>query len=122
MSTKQDLEHRLEEVNHRRAVLAQRSRPEEWDAGGDNTPFSERGDASRAMEEREADRLALFLLSEDAVDLESALERIRAGTYGRCLDCGKAIAHKRLEALPAARHCLNCETRQGGVPAESIRG
>jgi RNA polymerase-binding transcription factor DksA len=122
MSTKQALELRLEEVNHRRAVLAQRSQPEEWDAGGDNTPFSERGDASRAMEEREADRLALSLLSEDAVDLENALERICAGTYGRCLDCGMPIARKRLAALPAARYCLNCETRQGGVPAESIRG
>jgi RNA polymerase-binding transcription factor DksA len=43
--------------------------------------------------------------------IESALKRMEDGTYGRCVDCGKAIAKKRLEALPEAERCLPCAQR-----------
>jgi len=111
------LEHRLETVIHRLAVLTQRSRPEEWDGGGDNTPFSESVDASRVVDERESDRLAAARLAEDAADLQGALERIRIGTYGRCLDCGQAISPQRLKALPETGFCFTCETQHEALPA-----
>jgi len=41
-------------------------------------------------------------------DLDSALERIEAGDYGRCEVCGEPIAADRLLARPAARTCINC--------------
>ena len=41
-------------------------------------------------------------------DLDSALERIEAGEYGRCEVCGEPIAAERLLARPAARTCINC--------------
>ncbi|GAA1657765.1 TraR/DksA C4-type zinc finger protein [Kribbella alba] len=41
-------------------------------------------------------------------DLDSALERIEAGDYGRCELCGQPIAPERLLARPAARTCINC--------------
>jgi RNA polymerase-binding transcription factor DksA len=41
-------------------------------------------------------------------DLESALERLRTGDYGRCERCGRAIAPARLAARPAARTCITC--------------
>ena len=41
--------------------------------------------------------------------IESALGRIRDGTYGTCLSCGKEIDEKRLGAVPWAVHCIQCE-------------
>ena len=43
--------------------------------------------------------------------LDRATSRLRAGTYGRCANCGHVIPDARLEALPAAETCLNCATR-----------
>jgi DnaK suppressor protein len=41
-------------------------------------------------------------------DLDSALERIDSGDYGRCERCGKPIAAERQAARPAARTCIDC--------------
>ena len=38
-----------------------------------------------------------------------ALERLKAGTYGFCQDCGRPIEEKRLLANPEARRCLHCQ-------------
>jgi DnaK suppressor protein len=45
----------------------------------------------------------------EAVD--AALARIDAGTYGTCTSCGQPIAKERLEALPAAAHCIECQKK-----------
>lgn len=37
-----------------------------------------------------------------------ALARLNAGTYGICTDCGEAIDPRRLEALPFAERCISC--------------
>lgn len=42
-------------------------------------------------------------------DVTSALQRIEEGSYGACERCGEAISEKRLEALPFARHCIDCQ-------------
>lgn len=41
-------------------------------------------------------------------EVEAALERLDAGTYGTCERCGQPIARARLEARPAARTCVGC--------------
>ncbi|MBL8775309.1 MAG: TraR/DksA C4-type zinc finger protein [Acidimicrobiales bacterium] len=41
-------------------------------------------------------------------ELDAAIERIEAGTYGRCDECGGAIAPARLEVLPATPWCVAC--------------
>jgi RNA polymerase-binding transcription factor DksA len=38
----------------------------------------------------------------------AALDRIDAGTFGTCLDCGRPISRARLDALPYARQCIRC--------------
>ena len=43
--------------------------------------------------------------------LDRAMSRLRAGTYGRRVNCGYVISDARLEALPAVETCLNCATR-----------
>lgn len=45
----------------------------------------------------------------DLEDIESALMRIEAGNYGVCVRCGKAIGSARLDALPQAPLCIDCE-------------
>ncbi len=42
-------------------------------------------------------------------DVTSALQRIEEGSYGACERCGEAISEKRLDALPFARHCIDCQ-------------
>ena len=37
-----------------------------------------------------------------------ALNRINAGTFGRCEECNGPIAKPRLQALPYTRHCIQC--------------
>ncbi|MBU2696153.1 TraR/DksA C4-type zinc finger protein [Nocardioides sp. WV_118_6] len=41
-------------------------------------------------------------------DIDAALERLDAGTYGTCERCGRPIAAARLEVKPAARTCVAC--------------
>jgi RNA polymerase-binding transcription factor DksA len=41
-------------------------------------------------------------------EVYDALDRIEAGTYGRCLECGETISRPRLQALPYTRHCIQC--------------
>jgi DnaK suppressor protein len=42
--------------------------------------------------------------------VDAALARLDDGTFGRCLRCGREIAPARLEALPWAAHCIECQT------------
>lgn len=42
--------------------------------------------------------------------IEAALERIDSGSYGICEECGEEIDKKRLEVLPFARHCRDCQS------------
>lgn len=41
--------------------------------------------------------------------IENALRRMDDGSYGRCSNCGQNIALPRLEALPWARFCVDCQ-------------
>jgi RNA polymerase-binding protein DksA len=41
--------------------------------------------------------------------VEAALARLDAGTFGTCVRCGRPIAPERLEALPWAAHCIDCQ-------------
>lgn len=49
--------------------------------------------------------------------IDEALERLAAGTYGTCADCGEAIEERRLSALPHASRCAGCAARAEGTPS-----
>lgn len=56
---------------------------------------------------------------EEVRDLVAAGQRIEAGRYGLCTDCGRAIGYKRLDAYPSAKRCYGCQVahearRMGG--------
>ena len=40
--------------------------------------------------------------------IAAALERIKDGSFGECLECGEAIAEKRLRFDPSIATCINC--------------
>jgi DnaK suppressor protein len=66
-------------------------------------------DAAAATAERSelmgiVDNLARMLTGVDA-----ALEKVEAGTYGRCERCGKDIEPARLEFRPTSRYCVDCK-------------
>ncbi|MBN2051451.1 MAG: TraR/DksA family transcriptional regulator [Spirochaetales bacterium] len=42
--------------------------------------------------------------------IDSALSRIRNGRYGMCIKCNKKIPEARLEAIPYALMCIECQT------------
>jgi RNA polymerase-binding transcription factor DksA len=45
----------------------------------------------------------------DAIEnIDAALARMAAGTYGRCESCGESLPVERLEAIPHARFCVAC--------------
>lgn len=61
-------------------------------------------------------------VSRDAGELrevESALLRMKDGTYGECVDCGNDIPFARLHANPSASRCIACQER---VEASQKRG
>jgi len=44
--------------------------------------------------------------------VNEALKRIGEGNFGQCLACGQEVQSKRLEAVPWARHCIECQEKQ----------
>lgn len=42
-------------------------------------------------------------------EVQDALKKIDSGGYGVCENCGKAVGESRLEVLPSAKLCLECE-------------
>ncbi|HZZ96424.1 MAG TPA: TraR/DksA C4-type zinc finger protein [Jatrophihabitantaceae bacterium] len=59
-----------------------------------------------------AQAMALLAQAEDQLAaIDAALDRVAAGTYGRCVSCGQPIAAPRLEARPEATRCITCASR-----------
>ena len=44
--------------------------------------------------------------------VKEALDRLKMGEYGLCVACHDEVEHKRLEAVPWARHCIDCQEKQ----------
>ncbi len=55
---------------------------------------------------RERDISVVESIDGELSDVEAALERLEAGKYGICEACGRPIGPERLDALPAARFCV----------------
>jgi DnaK suppressor protein len=55
------------------------------------------------------------------LQIEDALKRMHLGAYGRCTNCSRTIAVLRLEAVPWARFCIDCQelAEKGMLEAEA---
>ena len=92
---------RLERLRHEHAGFVEASR----DSNADDEHDPE--GATIAFERSQVATLARSL-SQHLADIEAALARLDAGTYGRCAACGGAIPDARLAARPAALTCVGC--------------
>ena len=102
-------------ANRRAQLTAERERvnDELTTLGIDRNSYDEGfADSGQVTAERgEVDAL-VGSLSETLVDIDAALGKLEAGTYGRCESCGQHIAEARLEAMPAARLCMSCASKR----------
>ena len=75
----------------------------------EGSPFGKREEGADEASELEK-RLALEKrLVESLNEIEHALQKYEAGTYGLCDSCGRPIEQARLEAIPQASLCLSCK-------------
>ena len=65
-------------------------------------------DSGQATAERGEVEALSGQLTETLQDIEDALAKFEAGTFGTCESCGKPIPEARLEAMPAAHLCISC--------------
>lgn len=104
----------LDPVAVRAALLEERARlladvEETIQAPGQMTYGSQAAAATQVFEQQRD--LALRDRANQHLELvDAALARLDAGTFGRCLRCGKPIPDGRLEALPWAAHCIDCQS------------
>jgi DnaK suppressor protein len=54
--------------------------------------------------------------------VEGALSRMREGSFGECISCGREIDAKRLEAVPWTRHCIDCQEKLEQGRLEEVPG
>src|SRR5215510_10945590 len=78
---------------------------------GDNSPFADEVDEIQANERREIGFATRELLVDRVNRLSAALERLRSGEYGTCVECEEAISPARLRALPEVQTCVRCQDR-----------
>jgi RNA polymerase-binding transcription factor DksA len=67
-------------------------------------------DASELLE-REKNLAVRRTLEASLGEVREALRKFDEGTYGLCESCGRAVAEKRLRALPFATHCIDCQCK-----------
>lgn len=46
------------------------------------------------------------------LDIDEAMMRINDKSYGKCILCGRDIARKRLTAVPHAKLCMSCKSKE----------
>lgn len=69
-------------------------------------------DAGTEVFEQARDVSVARQLTRKLDDVQHALRKFKDGTYSICESCGTIIERARLEALPSARHCMRCQSRQ----------
>ena len=80
-------------------------------AGGADSPQDE-ADVGTSLSEADRAEAVLASAMSQRTEVMDALERIQAGSYGKCADCGKPIPEGRLEARPEASRCVACQSKR----------
>lgn len=95
---------RLEQL---RDGLADAAQPVERESGTDPGAGGHLADAGSELFERSRDLSIVEDFDAQLVEIDHALERLEAGSYGRCEACGREIDDARLTARPMARFCID---------------
>jgi RNA polymerase-binding transcription factor DksA len=89
-------------------------------AVSDSTADDGFGEGTGSAVDQDRDRALHAQAMTRVEEIDAALRRIEAGTYGRCEVCGGAIGEARLEALPTATQCVACKA--GGLASRHRAG
>src|SRR5579862_9684245 len=95
-------------ATRREELLKTIARTEEEGRAADDDPTVDLADKAANSYTKE------FLFGQTNTDrsmlqlIDEALQRIRTGAYGTCVECEEELQQKRLEAVPWARHCVTC--------------
>lgn len=92
-------------VNGMRDQMNPQSKLNYVDAGGDGNS----GDEAVANSIIDTQNAVIGMQLHKAIDLNTALERIKNKVYGVCVDCGDAISFERITAYPTAKRCFKCQ-------------
>ena len=85
------------------------------DVSGENNYRDHMADQGSATFARELDMTLEGQARDSLAQIERALARMEAGTYGTCARCAAAIPEGRLEAMPEADLCVGCKEREESV-------
>lgn len=77
--------------------------------GADSSENGQESDYASTDEIRDIEYSRREALSRRLHQLDVALERISAGVYGLCAECGARIVDKRLAGDPAVSFCVGCQ-------------
>ncbi|TKS60266.1 MAG: hypothetical protein EWM72_01491 [Nitrospira sp.] len=69
------------------------------------------GDQALMDLERELGISLMEMRNRRRQSIDEALTRLHEGTYGMCAECGVEISEKRLQAVPFAKLCVECQSR-----------
>jgi RNA polymerase-binding protein DksA len=102
-------------ASHRAQLVAERDRVHDQlaELGIELSSYDEGfADSGQVTAERGEVEALAGTLRETLNDIDAALAKFDAGTYGLCESCGEPIAEPRLEAMPAARLCISCASKR----------
>jgi len=83
-------------------------------AGSRGSWFGQRDEQANQSAEFRRRESSERQLREHLARVTHALQKLDRGTYGLCDNCGQPIAPERLEAIPYAALCLNCQAKKKG--------
>lgn len=99
-------------AERRRELTAELERLTEPPTEGAAISYGRRvGDGTTEAVERLSTTATARSIAASIKDIDKALAKIEAGTYGVCDSCGEAIPAARLEALPASSLCVTCASK-----------
>jgi DnaK suppressor protein len=102
-----------EALDPRATLIAERDSLREQIAMGIVAPepmtYGSQAAAASQVFEQQRDLALRDRNQQHLAQVEDALRRLDEGTFGACIRCGRPIAAERLEAIPWAAHCIDCQ-------------
>lgn len=116
--TQSQIDQLAKKLNEDYAALLREVRGELENSGNQHRIDLLNNEPGDSGDESMANALADFNLTildrhiDDMRDIEAALQRIKNGEYGVCIDCGVNVAFARLQAYPTAKRCIVCQEKR----------
>jgi DnaK suppressor protein len=115
-STLERFRRKLEEERDRlvallREIEEEREEVRLTETSSDRSPDPNTAEGGSLAFEMEKELTIAQLHQDLLAQVEEALVRIEAGSYGTCENCGSAIPVARLDALPHTKLCVDCASR-----------